>query len=277
MKSIFEYLEYRDFLKDHYEYNKQKYPFFSYRYISRKTGLDASFYVKVIQKQLHITQRAIKPLADFLKLSKKETEYFECLFKFNRAKNIETSKIYFEKLLEMREPKIHTLDSAKYEFFNKWYYIAIKELLNYYKFKGDYKELATKLNPAISVSEAKHAIELLEKLDLIKRDEKGYYRLTEQFITTGESWNSIAIENFQKQVIALAGESISRIPKKHRETSTITVSISKKCFESIKERLKEFRKELLEMARQDENPEAVYHINFQIFPLTAICEEEKDK
>jgi uncharacterized protein (TIGR02147 family) len=274
MKTLFEYLEYRDYLKDHYEFNKRQYPFFSYRYISGKTGLDASFYVKVLQKQMHISDRAVQPLAGFLKLNKRETEYFKLLVRFNRAKQRDKSRVYFEKLIELREPRTNTLDAAKYEFFNKWYYIAIRELLNYYRFSGDYKALAATLNPPISVVEARHAVKLLERLSLIKKDHGGAYSLTDQFVTTGESWNSIAVENFQKQAIALAGTSIARIPKKYRETSTVTVSISRKCFGAMKERLREVRKELLEMARLDEDPEAVFHVNFQVFPLTTLDREE---
>jgi uncharacterized protein (TIGR02147 family) len=275
MKSLFEYLEYRDFLKDHYDFNKARFAFFSYRYIAAKTGLDASFYVKVLQKQLHISDKAVEPLCQFLKLNRSETEYFKILFQFNKAKQQDKSKQYFEKLIELREPRVHTLEAAKYEFYNKWYYIAIRELLNYYRFSGDCKELAAKLNPPISATDARKAIELLVDLSLIKKGDDGRFVLTEQFVTTGESWNSIAIENFQKEVIRLAAESIGRIAKKNRETSTVTVSVSRKCFNAMKERLREVRKELLEMTRLDENPEGVFQINFQIFPLTQIDKEEK--
>lgn len=275
MKSLFEYLEYRDYLRDHYECNKQQFAFFSYRYISGKTGLDASFYVKVLQKQLHLSDKAIPRLAEFLKFNKRETEYFKLLVRFNRAKQQDKTKLYFEKLIELREPRTNTLDATTYEFFNKWYYIAIRELLNFYRFSGDYKALAAKLSPPISAVEARHAIELLTRLSLIRKRPDGVYELTNQFVSTGESWNSIAIENFQKEAIALAGSSIQRTPKKDRETSTVTVSISRKCFESMKDRLREVRKELLEMARLDESAEGVFQVNFQIFPLTSIQNEEK--
>ena len=268
MKSLFEYLEYRDYLKDHYEFNKQRFPFFSFRYVSSKTGLDASFYVKVLQKQLHISEKSIESLCQFLKFNKRESEYFRTLVKFNRVKQQEKSKGHFERLIELREPRIQTLDAAKYEYFRRWYYVATRELLNCCRFTGDYTELAAKLNPPITVAEARKAIELLEKLSLIRKREDGIYVLTDQFVSTGESWNAIAVENFQKEAIKLAGESLARIPKKNRETSTVTVSISWKCFDAMKERLREVRKELLEMARLDENTEAVFQVNFQIFPLT---------
>lgn len=245
MKSLFEYLDYRDYLADHYAFNKQRFPFFSYRYVSAKSGLDASFYVKVLQKQMHISEKAIEPLCQFLKFAKKESEYFRTLVRFNRAAQQDRSKRYFEKLIELREPKTHTLDAAKYEYFNKWYYIAIRELLNCYPFSGDYKDLAARLNPPIKIIEAKKAIELLLALSLIKKREDGVYELTDQFVTTGETWNTLAVENFQKEAIRLAGESIARIPKKYRETSTITVSVSWNCFDAMKQRLREVRKELL--------------------------------
>jgi uncharacterized protein (TIGR02147 family) len=268
MKSIFEYLEYRDFLKDHYEFNKQRFPFFSYRYITAKTGLDASFYVKVLQKQIHLSEKALDPLCQFLKLNKKEIEYFRLLVRFNKVTARDETRQLFEKLIELREPKTQTLDAAKYEFFSKWYYIAIRELLNFYRFTGDYKKLAAKLDPPITASEARHAVELLKKLSLVRERDDGSLELTEQFVTTGESWNSIAIENFQKESIRLAGESIERISRNNRETSTVTISMSVKGFTALKERLREMRKELLEMARQDETPNAVFQVNFQIFPLT---------
>jgi uncharacterized protein (TIGR02147 family) len=270
MKPIFNYLEYRDFLKDHYEFNKQKYPFFSFRYIALKTGLDASFYVKVLQKQMHISRKAIDPICHFLGFGKKESDYFKLLVNFNRAKQGEKSREYFEKLLELREPRTQKLDRQAYEYFSSWYHVAIREFLNGHPFSGDYKELAEKLDPAITVAQARKAIALLEKLSLIKKNDQGTYVLTDQFVSTGESWNSLAIENFQRQAIRLAGESIARIPKKNRETSTVTVSISSKCFDAMKERLREVRKELLEMARLDDKPEGVFQVNFQVFPLTKL-------
>jgi uncharacterized protein (TIGR02147 family) len=147
-------------------------------------------------------------------------------------------------------------------------------LLNCYRFTGDFKALGEKLNPPISAAEARHAVELLSKLSLIRKLDDGAYELTEQFVSTGDSWNSIAIENFQRESIKLAGESIARVPKKNRETSTITVSVSLKGFRTIKDRLREMRKELLEMVRLDEDPQGVFQINFQIFPLSQLDKKE---
>jgi uncharacterized protein (TIGR02147 family) len=272
--SIFDYLDYREYLKDHYEACKARNSFFSFRYIAAKTGLDSSFYVKVLQKQMHLSIKSLPRLIDFLNLNKKESDYFTLLVRFNRAHNKDEMKLYFERIIEFRELRTNTLDAHKYEYFSKWYHVAIRELLNFYRFDGDYKSLAAKLNPPISEAKARKSIELLVKIGLVKKSDNGAYVLTDQFITTGESWNSIAIENFQREMLHLAEESITTIPKKDRETSTVTVSVSWPCFKAMKERLREFRKELLEMARIERDPDGVFQINFQIFPLTSTDRSE---
>lgn len=268
MKSVFEYLEYRDYLKEYYEFQKERNNFFSFRYMSIKTGMDASFLVKVLQKNMHISNKNIPKLIDFLKLDKKEAEYFELLVSFNKAKKISEIKLYFEKLLSYRSPHVKTLLSEQYEFFNSWYTTALYELLTFYPYKGQISELAQKLIPAISASEARRALALLVKLQLVKKNSDGYYKVVNKLITTGERWESIAIRNFQKKMIELSSDAIDRLPKNKRDISTVTLSLSKEQFELMKDRIKSMRKELLEMADREMNAEDVYQINFQIFPLT---------
>jgi uncharacterized protein (TIGR02147 family) len=277
LKSIFDYLDYREYLRDHYDSNKARNSFFSFRYIAAKTGLDSSFYVKVLQKQMHLSLKSLPRLTDFLNLNKKEIEYFTLLVRFNRAHNKDEMRLYFEKIIEFRELRINALDADKYEYFSKWYYVAIREILNYTRFVGDYKSLAARLNPPISEAKARKAIELLVKLGLVVKNDQGIFEQTNQFITTGESWDSIAIENFQREMLHLAEESINIIPKRDRETSTVTVSVSWPCFEAMKERLREFRKELLEMARIERDPDGVFQVNFQIFPLTRVDRSEGER
>jgi hypothetical protein len=109
-KTIFEYLDYRDFLKDHYEDRKNSYHFFSFRYIALKTGLDASFYAKVLQKQQHLSLKSIPVMVKFLRLKKKESEYFTLLVRFNRTKHQEEARLYFEKIIELRELPANKFD-----------------------------------------------------------------------------------------------------------------------------------------------------------------------
>ena len=270
MESIFEYLEYRDYLRDYYEYHKKKSSFFSFRYFGNKTGIDASFLVKVMQKQMHISNKTIPTLITFFKFDEKEAEYFELLVSYNKAKKQNDIKLYFEKLLSFRSPFVKTLVAEQYEFFKEWYNIALYELLTFHPYKGTIKELASKLNPPIAVPEARKAVKLLKKLNLIKKDSGGSLKVINKLVTTGENWESIAIRNFQKKMIQLSSEAIDRFPKEHRDISTVTISLSKEQVEIMKERIKTMRKELLEMADRETNAGEVYQVNFQVFPLSDV-------
>lgn len=169
MKSIKEYLEYRDFLRDFYEENKNQKPYFSFRYMENKVSIDASHLVKIFQKQRHIGKNSIEKFINFCDLTGTDAEYFAALVHFNKAKSDRDSKFYYEKLLALRGVKTHSLEESQYEFYTKWYYTAILTLLDFYSFSGDYKSLAARLSPPVTETEAKKAIALLKKLGLIKK------------------------------------------------------------------------------------------------------------
>jgi uncharacterized protein (TIGR02147 family) len=268
MKSVKEYFEYRDFLKDFFEDRKSENPFFSYRYMGNKVSIDASHLVKIFQKQRHVGTASIEVLIDFCDLKGTDAEYFAALVNFNKSKSDRDSRFYYEKLLALKGVKAHPLEKNQYEFYTKWYYSAILTLLDFYPFKNDYKALAAKLSPAITEGKAKKAIFLLKKLGLIKRKPGGPYYLTNTIITTGDQCRSIAVKAFQEETIRLAGESLHRHPREKRNISTVTITITEKNLDRINDTIREFRETLLRYAQDETNPDKVYQLNVQLFPLT---------
>ncbi|MGA2507346.1 MAG: TIGR02147 family protein [Chitinispirillaceae bacterium] len=270
MKSVFEYLDYRDFLKDFYEEKKNERTFFSYRLFGTKVGMDASYLAKVLIKHRHVSNNSIGKIALFCGLNEREEEYFEALVHFVKAKSHKESKVLFERLLSLKSVSAKTLVEHQYVFYQKWYNSAIRSILEFYEFRGNYRALAEQLSPKISVKEAKESIGLLEKLQLIKRDETGRYRMTDSAITTGPQWHSLAIQAFQEETIRLSLESLSRHPKKHRDVSTITMNINGQNFQEIRERIKDFRSTVINYANEQSSPDRVVQLNIQMFPLSKI-------
>lgn len=275
MKPIFEYLDYRDFLKDFYEEKKAERSFFSYRLFGAKIGLDASYLAKVIIKIRHIADPTIAKITAFCGLSGAEADYFESLVHFVKSKSHKESKALFEKLLSLKGVKSSTLLIHQYAFYQKWHHSAVRSILELFEFKGDYKALAARLSPPISVKEAKESIKLLEKLQLIKKDDRGVFRMTDTAITTGPEWQSLAIRSFQEETIKLSGESLSRHPKEVRDISTVTMNINAKDFEEIRERIKEFRGSIIKYVSEQTSPDRVVQLNIQLFPLSTTKEGEQ--
>jgi uncharacterized protein (TIGR02147 family) len=268
MPLIKEYLEYRDFLKDFFDEKKAKNPFFSYRVMGKQVGIDASHLVKIFQKKRHIGATLINGLIEYCELKDRDMQYFSTLVLFNKAKSDHDSKVYYEKLLELKGIKSFPLEKNQYEFYTKWYYSAILTLLEFYPFKDDHKALSQKVSPAITEAQARRSIVLLEKLELIKRKEDGSCYLTNKLITTGDHCRSLLVRAYQEETIKLAAEALHRHPREKRNISTVTITISEQNLDVINGMIKEFREALLKYAEAEKNPDQVYQLNIQLFPLT---------
>ncbi len=270
MKPIFEYLDYRAFLKDFYEAKKAQHSFFSYRMFGKKVGVDASYLAKVLMNARHISEDSIPRFAEACGLQGKEAKYFQTLVNFAKAKSNTEGKIHFEKLLTLKTDSARKVLAGQYEYYREWQHSAVRSVLEYHDFRGDYKALANMLSPAITPKQARESIALLLQLGLIAADGEGRYRLTEAAVTTGSQWRSLAVEAFQEETIRLSRESIKRHPKELRDISTVTMNINAADYAEVRERIREFRASLIHYVGESRNPDRTYQLNVQLFPLSKV-------
>ena len=268
MPSVYDYYDYRAFLRDCYEERKKQDTYFSYRFMGNKAGLDAGYLVRVLQGLDHLPDRCIAKLSALFKLDREETAFLRALIAYNKARTQSRIRETFARLLQLRSVSRRSLESHQYEYYNKWYYSAVRALIGLYDFDGsDYGQLARRLDPEISIDESREAVELLEKIGLIRRHEDGMYRVTDTMITTGEQWRSHAVRAYQKETFNLAVRSLEKQPPDKRDLSTVTFTVAEKDLDELRERIAEFRTSLLSMARQSDTPDTVYQLNVQLFPL----------
>ena len=270
MKPIFDYLDYRSYLKDFYDEKKSQHAFFSYRLFGKKVGVDASYLAKVLMNARHIAEDSIGRFSGACGLQGKEARYFETMVHFAKAKSNAEGKVHFEKLLTLKTDSARKVLSGQYEYYREWQHSAVRSLLEYHDFRGDYKALAEALSPAITVKQAKESIALLLELGLVAPDREGRYRMTETAVTTGSHWKSIAIEAFQEETLRLSRESIKRHAKELRDISTVTMNINAADYAEIRERIREFRSTLIHFVGKAQDPDRTYQLNVQLFPLSKI-------
>lgn len=274
--SIYDYYNYRDFLRDLYAERKKENRHFSCRYIAQHAGFRSTgFFTKIIHGKTNVSTETVLGLARAFCLKKHETRYLELLVHYNQARSHASKKEYFEQVLAIRRSKVKDLDESQYALFNKWYYGAIRELLDFTLVKDDYEALARMLLPAITPAQARSALKTLERIGLIKRTVDGVYERGEAIVSTGQQWSSLAITNFQKTMMQLAMEAVDRVPKEHRDVSTLTLSISSRTLKEIQDKLAACRSEILELAKRDDFAEHVYQVNVQVFPLSNTFGEKK--
>lgn len=265
---VFDYLDYRQFLRERYATRKASHPAFSYRYIAGKIGLDPGSLAGVMKGRRKLDPELSGQLAQVFNLDDYEKEYFQALVLYCQAKSHTERTLLLEKVLRLRGIRIKTLESRQFEFYQKWYYSAIREALHCISFAGDFKALARILNPRITPQEAKDAIKLLLELGLVAKDGNGIYTVTENLLTSGDQTRATAVNDFHLAMAALASRAIREMEPEERDFSALTLSLTRSGFEDIKMIVKQARRDILERAGKEKIAEGVYHINFQGFPLT---------
>ncbi|OGJ93685.1 MAG: hypothetical protein A2487_02525 [Candidatus Raymondbacteria bacterium RifOxyC12_full_50_8] len=269
--SVFNYTDYRKYLADYYIEQKAATPAFSYRYFAQKAGYNSSgMYKDIVSGRTNIQPSFIAKLSKAMRHGRREEEYFENMVLFNQAKGVDEKKKYFERMMRFYNSKAYLVDSSQYEFYSKWYYSAIRDLLEVIDIKDDYQKLARSLNPTIRPEQSKKAIDILLELGMIKKNASGYYKATDKIITTGDEVKSLYVKNFQKAMMELAKEALDRHPADHRNISTVTFNISKETYKTIETELVACRKKILTLVDNDQNVDRVYQLNLQLFPLSKI-------
>ncbi len=269
MESIFGYLEYREFLLDYYAERKKRDRYFSYRFMGGKIGVDAGYLFKVLRSKEHLAERHVPKLTRLLRLEPDEAEFLTALMQFSKAKTQSQIKQTFKKVLQLRSLKLRTVEEYQYEYYQKWYYSAVRALIGLHDFSdGDYEQLGQKLDPPISSDEAREAVELLRKIDLVEQDNDGIFCVTQAMLSTGRQWRGRAVREFQRETIALAERSLDKQPPGKRDISTVTFTVGEKDFVELRERIKEFRSSLLSMANESREADTVYQLNVQLFPIS---------
>lgn len=268
--NIYEYLDYRKFLNDTLLERKAHNRHFTYRFIAQHLKLSSpGFFNWVISGKRKLPEALLPKLAVLFKLDENESVYLHLLVKYNHSTNISEREELFEKLSHYaKKQRKHELRPEQYLLFSKWYYLTIREFISITPFKDDFKLLATSLEPKIRTREAREAITVLEKIGVIERDEQGFYRPVETVLTTGEVWESELITNLQIQMIDLGKKSLVTIPKKERDISNITISVSESTLKQISAEIAALRQKILSLSEKDVGADRVYQCNVQLFPVT---------
>jgi uncharacterized protein (TIGR02147 family) len=269
--NIFEYIDYRRYLRDAYEERRKENPKFSYRFIAGKVGFSSpGFFANVLSGKKDISLKLVLKFAELFKLGRKEKEYFETLVLFNKATGASEKKEYLDRLLQLRGGKVKKVEAHQWEYFEKWQHAVVRELIALKPFRGDFKALAAMVNPPITAAEARKSVELLERLELIRKGMDGAYERTDAAISAGDAISKALLGAFQLQAMDLARHAMENLPSGTRNFSTLTMSVSGPTYLAMLEELRAFRRRLLEMAEASEQADRVYHMNFHVFPLSAL-------
>lgn len=269
MSEIFEYSDYRKYLKDLLEDKKRVNRLFSHRAVLQKMGITSTgFLANVISGRKNLTPAQVQKLSQIMKLKAAEARYFECLVLFNQAKSLDDKNNQMRRLVANQKVETKTLARKQLNLFSKWHYVVMRELLYFHKLKDDFRTAARMLIPSITTEEAERAVKELEDLEVLSKDAEGFYLQKDSAISTGNEIRSLQVANFQVETMDLAKAAIDRFPLEERDISCMTMTLSQGSFEQVKSEIQAFRKRLSAIAIADEKVDQVFQCNIQFFPVT---------
>jgi uncharacterized protein (TIGR02147 family) len=267
---VFELLDYRAFLRAHYEAKKASRRGFSYRAFSRRAGLRSPNYLKlVIDGDRNLSPEMAARFAKACGLEGDAAAYFQDLVTFNQAKGAEEKNAAYRRLTGFRRYRsAHRLQMAHAEYHSTWYLPAIRELAARSDFRADPAWIAERLRPPIPRKDAARALDTLLELGLLVREDDGSVHQGEPIVSTGPEMHALHIANYHRMMIGRGAASIEAIPSAERDISALTLCLAPDGIAELKRRLQAFRRELLELSADEDDPEVVVQLNMQLFPLS---------
>lgn len=267
--AVFEYDDFRLFLRDIYAFYKRTTSFFSYRYFSRRAGFASPNFLKlVIEGRRNLSPESAARCSEALRLSKAEAEFFENLVRFGQARSPAAKSESARLIMKSRSfKKVHPLKQAEMSYYAKWYYIPIRELVATKGFREDARWIAGRFHKPLSELDVRQALRDLEQLGLIERDGQGCLRQTHRNVSSGDDVTNSLIAQYHREMIDKGRESIDEIHRLEREISGTCITVSGETVAKIKNLIRDFRKEILALAEESQDPDQVYQLNFQLFPL----------
>lgn len=267
---IFDYVDYRAFLRDYYVEQKARTCQFSFRAFAKRAGIRSFNFLQLVMKgQRDLSAQMAMHFARGCGLKGPEAEYFCELVAFGQAKTSEERNRAYERLARFRQFRsLHQLEPAQSAYHNNWYMPAIRELVLLPGFVEDPKWIASMLRPAISPGQAREALATLQELGLLVRDRAGKLCQSSALVTTGPGPLGHHVANYHRVMIEQAARALDEVPRDQRDMSSLTLCVSAQAFENIRRRIAEFRQELLQLAELEGPADRIVQLGFQLFPLS---------
>ncbi len=274
LPDIFQYQDYREFLRDWFKVKKKQESSYSGAIFAKHGGFNSHTLLKmVIDKKRNLTYNSLLFFSKALGLKVKQRQYFEKLVLFNQAKSSEVKADFLHELcLLSKQSKYTVLDKIKnyQRYCSHWYMIAIHEMTALEDFKDNPEWMAKKLKNKITKKEAQKAWQTLLDLGFVVKKE-GCFESVDPVIDFSTGGADFVIQNFHKQYLKRTFSSIDKEGPEERELSSLTLAVTTEDRERIQKMVKEFRKYInliYTKSREKQKPRHLLAINMQILNLT---------
>ncbi|MDY6331829.1 MAG: TIGR02147 family protein [Fibrobacter sp.] len=265
--NIFDFTRFRKYLAEYQERRQAAEPSFSRTEFCNLLGLPntRSYFNDVVQGK-RVTDNMRERFINVIGLKGSEAKYFEAMIDFDQGKTAEVREQAFDAMMRLNKTPQAIVDPDSYEFFGNWYNSTVYAILEVMDVADDVSELAAKIFPPVSEKKLQASLKLMQKMNLVRKNERGFWKPTKDSLATVQQSKSQMILQFQKQCLELSKQALESAGKESRDMTTFTFSVSKNAQKQVETAAEKFKAQIRRIVTADtEKPEIVEHINLHVF------------
>ena len=265
--NIFDFTKFRKYLAAYQEKRQEAEPTFSRTEFCNQLGLPntRSYFNDVVQGK-RLTDNMLDRFIGVIGLKANEAKYFKAMVRFDQGKTADVRDQAFSDMMRLNKTPQAIVDPNSYEFFGNWYNSTVYAILEVLDIGDDLTELAQKIFPPVSEKHLKSSLALMQKMDLIKRNEHGFWKPTKESLATVQQSKSQMILQFQKQCLELSKQALESENGESRDMTTFTFAVSKTAQAKVEKAAEKFKEQLRQIVTADaEKPTIVEHVNLHVF------------
>jgi uncharacterized protein (TIGR02147 family) len=265
--NIFDFTRFRKFLAEYQERRQAAEPSFSRTEFCNLLGLPntRSYFNDVVQGK-RVTDNMRERFINVIGLKGNEAKYFEAMIDFDQGKTAQVREAAFDAMMRLNKTPQAIVDPDSYEFFGNWYNSTVYAILEVMDVADDVSELASKIFPPVSEKKLQASLKLMQKMNLVRKNESGFWKPTKDSLATVQQSKSQMVLQFQKQCLELSKQALESAGKESRDMTTFTFSVSKKAQKQVEVAAEKFKVQIRHIVTADsEKPEIVEHINLHVF------------
>ena len=267
MKSVFEYDDYRGYLKDVHDYGNRA--SFSWRAISLRANItNPNFLRQVMLGERNLSEKTMDVVGKAIGLQDAELEYWLLLVKLGQSDKDESKRHYRQELAQFRGAVSPVkIGEGFSEYYRHWYIPAIRELVTLFDFKDDFALLGRSVYPPITESEARSAVQILARFHFIYKDDDGRGVEADRALRSGTPKQRSALIHYHREMLGKASEALFALDKDKRFVGGMTLGVSKECYRRILAETEKFKNRVASLALNDSKGDKVIQVAVQIFPM----------
>lgn len=258
--------DFRVLLQNEFARRCRQNPLYSLRSFARYLAVEPSALSKLMRGHRSFSVQMINKLGPRLGLASHEVERY--LPNSQPITGEVVGAKTSQELSAQGDKNYETIATDTFEIVGDWLHFAIHEIVRLRGFKADPKWIAKRL--CVPLNDVNLAIDRLQRVGMLEVLPTGRWRPAQIDITTiGTEMMGLARQRFVKRALELAISAVDSDPDSARRSVTgFTVAINSKRLPEAKERIKIFRREMMEFLEAGNDLHEVYQMAIALYPVS---------